>query len=141
MKVSTESMSASASSSLAAPSAAITERLAAPRRGDADAANGTSPPRRWLPLPKDAEGAGACDEDDGEEEEVVEGRKVGDARTWSIAAALCFYRGGVWSVRVVCLLVFGSPTVYVKASDSLCFLLIGFLGPRSVAVKVLAKIW
>jgi hypothetical protein len=54
----TESMRASASSSLAAgivPAAAITDRLT-PR----------CPTRRWMFLPKDAEGVGACDEEGGE---------------------------------------------------------------------------
>lgn len=77
-------MSASASSSLAAagaaaaaPAAAITDRLAT------RLACGTaiSPPRRWLfPESRNGAGAGACDEDGGEGEEV-EGRKAEDART------------------------------------------------------------
>ena len=91
MKVSTESMSASASSSLAATAAAMmTDRLAT-RFVDGTA---TSPLRRWL-FPENGKGVGACDE-----EEVVEGRKVGDARTWSIAAAargaLFLLSGGGW---------------------------------------------
>ena len=93
MKVSTESMSASASSSLAATAAAMmTDRLAT-RFVDGTA---TSPLRRWL-FPENGKGVGACDEDGGEEEEVVEGRKVGDARTWSIAAAA---RGALFYYRV-----------------------------------------
>jgi hypothetical protein len=70
MNVSTESMSASASSSLAAgiaPAAAITDCLAPPE------ATRTPPPCRWRFLPKDAERVGACDE----EGEAMEG----DART------------------------------------------------------------
>lgn len=80
MKVSTESMSASASSSLAAagaaaaaPAAAITDRLATRLA----CGTATSPPRRWL-FPESRNGA--CNEDGGEEVEV-EGRKAGDART------------------------------------------------------------
>lgn len=75
-------MSASASSSLAAgiaPAAAITDRLA-PRSGDAAAAGKVAARRRWMLLPKDAEGVGACDEE-GVAEEEVEAMKVGDART------------------------------------------------------------
>ena len=102
MKVSTESMSASASSSLAAtgaaPAAAITDLLTA-QFADGAATAETSPLRRLL-FPENGKGVGACDEDGGEEEEVVEGRKVGDARTWSIAAAargaLFLLSGGVW---------------------------------------------
>jgi hypothetical protein len=94
MKVSTESMSASASSSLVATAAAMTTDRLATRFADGTA---TCPLRRWL-FPKNGKGVGACDEDGGEEE--VEGRKVGDARTWSIAAAargaLFLLSGGVW---------------------------------------------
>lgn len=99
MKVSTESMSASASSSLAAAAAAAmtTPDCLATRFADGAAA---SPPRRWL-FPENGECVGACDED-----EEVEGRKVGDARTWSIAApargALFFFIG--WRLVGVCVM-------------------------------------
>jgi len=77
----------------AAPAAAITDLLTA-QFADGAATAETSPLRRLL-FPENGKGVGACDE-----EEVVEGRKVGDARTWSIAApargALFLLSGGVW---------------------------------------------
>jgi hypothetical protein len=101
MKVSTESMSASASSSFAAgtaaAAAAITGRLTVKCRDAAVRA----PPLRWF-LPKDAHGGSVCDDGVGEEE--VEGRKLGEARARSISASavgmLCFFQrsGGVWLV-------------------------------------------
>jgi hypothetical protein len=94
MKVSTESMSASASSSFAAgTAAAITGRLTA-QCGDAAV---RAPPLRWF-LPKDAHGGSVCDGGVGEEVEV-EGRKLGEARARSISAGavgmLCFFRDRV----------------------------------------------
>ena len=85
MNVSTESISASASSSFAAGTAAaapaITGRLTV-QFGDATV---RLPPVRWL-LPKDADGGSVCDDGVGEEE--VEGRKAGEARARSISASM-----------------------------------------------------
>jgi hypothetical protein len=123
-------MRASASSSLAAgaaAAAAITERLAAPRCGAGDAA-AVKDTGRWLPLPKDAKGAGACDEGGGEEEEEVEGRNVGDARTWSsiLAAARALFLS--WVAFCWCSRRRLPDNVLVSSSDSLVFFRLVFWG-------------
>ena len=111
MNVSTESMSASASSSFAAgtaPAAAITDLLLAAQRWPAtgEETETNPPPRRYWLLPKVGEDGACCGEGEAAE---VEGRKVGEARVRSIAAAAaaaatCVFVypvASVWLVGVV----------------------------------------